>query len=116
MRFLIDGGESLEQKYRILKEAHRIYGDSSVQEPVTWSRGALILRNALIAFDSHAAGLSLRGTAAVVYATDRTDKARAGPSRSMKDEMCRARDRRIALVGSGHRKLLVQSPKSPKAA
>lgn len=116
MRFLIDGGESLEQKYRILKEAHRIYGDSSVQEPVTWSRGALILRNALIAFDCHAAGLSLRDTAAVIYGKDRADEAWAGPSRSMKDEMRRARDRGIELVGSGYRELLVQSPKIPQAA
>ena len=116
MRFLIDGGESLEQKYRILKEAHRIYGDSSVQEPVTWSRGALILRNALIAFDCHAAGLSLRDTAAVIYGKDRAEEAWAGPSRSMKDEMRRARDRGIELVESGYRELLVQSPKIPQAA
>ena len=116
MRFLIDGGESLEQKYRILKEAHRIYGDRSVQEPVTWSRGALILRNALIACDCHAAGLSLRDTAAVIYGKDRAEEAWAGPSRSMKDEMRRARDRGIELVESGYRELLVQSPKIPQAA
>lgn len=116
MRFLIEGGESLEQKYLILKEAHRIYGDGSVQEPINWSRGALILRNALIAFDCHAAGLSLRDTAAVIYGKDRADEAWAGPSRSMKDEMRRARDRGIELVGGGYRDLLVQSPKIPQAA
>lgn len=67
MRFLIDGGESFKRKYR----APRIYGDDLTREPVTGSRGARILRNALIAFDSHAAGLSLRGTAAVICAKDR---------------------------------------------
>jgi hypothetical protein len=116
MRFLIEGGESLEQKYLILKEAHRIYGDGSVQEPINWSRGALILRNALVAYDCHAAGLSLRDTAAVIYGKDRADEAWAGPSRSMKDEMRRARDRGIELVGGGYRDLLVQSPKIPQAA
>lgn len=110
MRFLIDGGESLEQKYRILKKAHRIYGDGSARKPVTWSQGALI------AFDCHTAGLSRRDTAAVVYGKDRADEIWAGPSRSMKDEMRRARDRGIELVDGGYRELLVQSPKVPQAA
>jgi len=116
MGFLIEGGVSLEQRYLILKEAHRIYGDGSVQEPVNWSRGALVLRNALVAFDCHAAGLSLRDTAAVIYGKGRADEAWAGPSRSMKDEMRRARDRGIDLVNGGYRDLLVQSPKIPRAA
>ena len=116
MRFLIEGGESLEQKYLIFKEAHRIYGDGSAQEPVNWSRGALVLRNPLVAFDCHAAGLSLSDTAAMIYGKDRADEAWAGPSRSMKDEMRRARDRGIELVGGGYRDLLVHSPKIPQSA
>ncbi|MCB9961702.1 MAG: DUF2285 domain-containing protein [Hyphomonas sp.] len=116
MRFLIEGGENLEQRYRILKEAHRIYGDDSSHEFAIWSRGGLSLRNALVAFDCHAASLSLRDTAAVIYGKDRADEAWAGPSRSMKDEMRRARARGIELVGGGYRDLLIQSPKIPQAA
>ena len=116
MRFLIEGGDSLEEKYLILKEAHRIYGDGSIQEPVNWRRGALVLRNALVAYDCHTAGLSLRDTAAVIYGKERADEAWAGPSRSMKDEMRRARDRGIELVNGGYRELLVQSPKISLAA
>lgn len=116
MRFVIDGGENLEYKYRVLKEAHRVLEQGGEPEAPAWNRASLVFRNALIAYDCHAAGLNLRDSAAVIYGKDRADEAWIGPSRSMKDEMRRARDRGIELVQGGYRDLLVQSPKIPQAA
>lgn len=113
--FLIRGVENFHERYRILKDAQRVYGRAERETRPRWTRTRLALRNALIAFDCHQIGLTLRETAAVIYGKARADEAWAGPSRAMKDEIRRARNRGIDLVNGGYRTLL-QPPHAHKAA
>lgn len=114
--FLIRGTENLADRYKVLKDAQRVYDATSDVGPRRWTRTSLALRNALIALDCRSAGLSIRETAAVIYGKDRADEAWAGPSRAMKDEIRRARNRGIELVSGAYRELLRNTPAAHLAA
>jgi hypothetical protein len=73
------------------------------------------LRNALIAVDCHAAGLSIRDTAAIIYGKRRADEAWGSVGRSMKDEIRRARNKGLGLVDGGYRDLLGFPAAAPQA-
>ncbi len=103
--FLIRGTANISSRWRMLKDAQRVYGDGETPAP-GWSRTRLALRNALIAHDCQVAGLSVRETAAMIYGPARAEAAWASPGRSMKDEIRRARARGNELVSGGYRTLL----------
>jgi len=104
--FLIRGAENISSLWRMLKEAHRVYGGSEVRSRPQWTRTGLALRNALVAHDCATAGLSVRETAAIIYGNARAEAAWAGPGQSMRDEIRRARARGKELVSGGYRTLL----------
>lgn len=116
MQFVIEGVERFEERYRILKQAHRIVETTTSAPAPQWTRNSLLLRNALIAFDCRQAGLSLRDTAAVIYGKPRAERAWSSSSRAMKDEIRRARDRGIELVNAGYRALLTYPASASLAA
>ena len=103
--FLIRGTANFASRWRMLDEAQRVYG-AGQDASVPWSRTSLALRNALVAHDCEIAGLSVRETAEIIYGKARADEAWAGPGRSMKDEIRRARARGRDLVSGGYRTLL----------
>ncbi|MAB11807.1 DUF2285 domain-containing protein [Hyphomonas sp.] len=103
--FLIRGTANFASRWRMLDEAQRVY-DASPAGTAPWTRTSLTLRNALVAHDCQAAGLSVRETADIIYGKARVDEAWAGPGRSMKDEIRRARARGRDLVSGGYRTLL----------
>ena len=102
--FLIRGTTNFASRWRMLDEAQRVYG--AREDVVPWSRTNLALRNALVAQDCEIAGLSVRETAEIIYGKARVEEAWAGPGRSMKDEIRRARARGRDLVSGGYRTLL----------
>jgi hypothetical protein len=106
--FLIRGTADISSRWHMLQNAQRVYGQDGQgpREPAPWRRTSLALRNALIAHDCEAAGLSVRETAAMIYGEARANEAWAGPGRSMKDEIRRARARGRDLVSGGYRTLL----------
>lgn len=103
--FLIRGTSDFSSRWRMLDEAQCVYGTTR-DESAPWSRTSLALRNALVAHDCEIAGLSVRETADIIYGKARVDEAWAGPGRSMKDEIRRARTRGRDLVSGGYRTLL----------
>jgi len=105
--FLIRGTANINARWRMLKQAQKVYErDTGDSKHTVWSRTSLAFRNALIAHDCETAGLSVRETAEIIYGKARVDDAWAGPGRSMKDEIRRARARGRDLVSGGYRTLL----------
>ena len=86
--------------------AQRVLGKEEGADIADWTRTSLAWRNALIAMDTHEAGLTYFETAAIIYGEDRATEAWQSSSRAMKDEMRRALARGRELRDGGYSHLL----------
>lgn len=106
VKFTIDTLGEFDDTLSTIERATKLYDDDfETSEPI-WSRKALALRNALIALDANAAGLSYFETAAIIYGAERAHQAWQGQSRAMKDEMKRALQRGRDLRDGAYTQLL----------
>jgi hypothetical protein len=106
MEFSVSGFDSPDAYIHALKRAHRVY-DPEATTP-TWSRKALGYRNALIALDAQAAGMSYRDTAVIFYGEQRVDEDWSGGSSALKSAMARLLAKGTTLRDGGYRDLLME--------
>lgn len=104
MEFSVSGFDCPEAYIHALKKAHRVY-DCEARAP-TWSRKTLGYRNALIALDAQAAGMSYRDTAVIFYGQTRVAEEWSGGSNAMKSAMARLLAKGTKLRDGGYRELL----------
>lgn len=115
VKFTIETLGEFDNTLSTIERATKLYdNDFEDSEPV-WSRSALSWRNAIIALDANASGLSYFETASIIYGDARASEAWSGSSRAMKDEMKRALQRGRDLRDGGYRQLL-RPPTSEQSA
>lgn len=116
VRMTIDTISNFDEAIDVIERNKGLFSDDFIADEPQWTRASLLLRNALISFDCHAAGLSYFETARIIYGDAQATRAWESESRAMKDEMRRALKRGTNLVDGGYKDLLVGTKASDPSA
>lgn len=107
MHLVYDGRDLSGARWNFFESKADAFLSAQTNNLRDWTRKSLARRNALIAFDCRAVGLSIFDTAAVLYGHKEADAAWASPSDALRQKTLRAIKRGRNLVCGGYRELLL---------
>ncbi len=101
-----DAISDFDEAIAVINRTKGLFAEDFSKDDPEWTRETTAFRNALIALDCHAAGLTHFDTACVIYGQQAAEEAWSDTGRAMKDEMKRALTRGRELRDGGYRQLL----------
>lgn len=106
VKLTIDTISNFDEAIAVINRTKGLFAEDFSKDDPEWTRETTAFRNALIALDCHAAGLTHFDTACVIYGQQAAEEAWSDTGRAMKDEMKRALTRGRELRDGGYRQLL----------
>lgn len=106
VKLTIDTISNFDEAIAIINRTKGLFAEDFSKDDPEWTRETTAFRNALVALDCHAAGLTHFDTACVIYGQQAAEQAWSETGRAMKDEMKRALTRGRELRDGGYRQLL----------
>jgi len=105
LELVVDAFPDVESRQKLIGRLADLYRGRETRD-APWTPRQLWHRDALIAFDARAAGLTHRKIACLLYGEARVMQDWTSPARDMKNRIARAIRRARRLVAGGYRALL----------